>query len=225
MLSIAVLFSPSLAKGRLVTLSLDRANGKISLAVKKAPKVELEKVHKASHPAASSALVSGDRVFAYFGSYGLLCYDLDGRELWKKPMPTPKTFLRDVPTSLIAHRDLVIMALDNDANLPDSRLSQSSVVAAFVVRRRGRLGNPAAVPSQWLVDPDDLAAQPGHRVGRPRQRPCWRYDMKSGTQKWFASASPRPSPRRWQAGCRCHVSSSQAAARIFSPIPCRSGRR
>ena len=155
-----------------------------------APKVELEKVHKASHPAASSALVSGDRLFAYFGSYGLLCYDLDGRELWKKPMPTPKT-LYGMSTSPIAHGDLVIMALDNDANLPDSRLSQSKVVAfrqsdggvAWEIPRPFHRSG-WSTPMIWQHSRGtELVVLGNGRVSG--------YDMKSGSQKWFVPGFSR----------------------------------
>ena len=224
-LSAKRIFLTGLAKGRLVTLALDKASGKI-LWQKKAPKVELEKVHKASHPAASSALVSGNRVFAYFGSYGLLCYDLDGEELWKKPMPTPKT-LYGMSTSPIAHGDLIIMVLDNDANLPDSRLSQSKVVAFR--QSDGEIAWEIPRPfhrSGWST-PMILAAQPGHRVGRPRQRPCQRIRHgKRQSQNGSSPASPaRPSPRRWP-GRMCCTSPppSWAVVAISSSIPCRSGR-
>ena len=188
-LSAKRIFLTGLAKGRLVTLALDRANGKI-LWQKMAPKVELEKVHKASHPAASSALVSSDRVFAYFGSYGLLCYDLDGRELWKKPIPSPKT-LYGMSTSPIAHGDLAIMALDNDANLPDSRLSQSKVVAfrqsdggvAWEIPRPFHRSG-WSTPMIWQHSRDtELVVLGNGRVSG--------YDMKSGTQKWFVPGFSR----------------------------------
>ena len=94
-------FLTGLAKGRLVTLAVDKADGKIAWQ-RPAPKVELEKVHKASHPAAPSVLVAQNRVFTYFGSYGLICHDHDGRELWKKPIPTPKS-LYGMSTSPILH--------------------------------------------------------------------------------------------------------------------------
>ena len=77
-LSAKRIFLTGLAKGRLVTLALDKASGKL-LWQKKAPKVELEKVHKASHPAASSALVSGD------DDGGAESY-VDGNETWVERM-------------------------------------------------------------------------------------------------------------------------------------------
>ena len=188
-LSAKHIFLTGLTKGRLVTHALDKANGKL-LWQNQVPKVELEKVHKASHPAASSALLSGNRVFTYFGSYGLLCYDLDGNELWKKPIHTPKT-LYGMSTSPIAHGNLVIMVLDNDANLPGSRLSQSKVIAFRqsdgeivweIPRPFHRSG--WSTPIIWRHNQGtELVVLGNGRVSG--------YDMKSGTQKWFVPGFSR----------------------------------
>src|SRR5262245_55086895 len=81
-------FDPKTKK--LETLCLDRAKGGV-LWRKAAPADALEKVHTTNSPAAATPATDGERVYVYFGSYGLLCYDLKGKELWKKPLPTPKT--------------------------------------------------------------------------------------------------------------------------------------
>ena len=188
-LSAENVFLTGLDKDRLVIISLDKANGKL-LWKKKAPKVELEKVHKASHPAASTALISGNRVFTYFGSYGLLCHDLKGKELWKKPIPTPRT-LYGMSTSPIAHDDLVIMVLDNDANLPDSRLSQSKVIAYRktngevsweIPRPFHRSGWSTPIIWQHSTGTDLVVLGNGRVSG---------YDMENGTQKWFVPGFSR----------------------------------
>jgi len=72
--------------------------------------------------------VDGDHVYVYFGSYGMLSYDHDGKELWKKPIPTPRT-LYGTSTSPISYGDLIILVLDDDNNLPRSRLSKSRLLA------------------------------------------------------------------------------------------------
>ena len=128
-------------------------------------------------------------------------------------------------TSPIAHRDLVIMALDNDANLPDSRLSQSRLCLSSV-RRRGRLGNPRPFHrSGWSTlmiwqhsRGTELVVLGNGRVSG--------YDMKSGTQKWFVPGFSRETISTPVAGKDVlYVSSSKlGGGAIFSPIPCRSGR-
>jgi outer membrane protein assembly factor BamB len=182
-------FLTGLAKGRLVTIAINKVDGKI-IWQNQAPKVELEKVHKASHPAAPSVLVDDDRVFAYFGSYGLLCYNLDGRELWKKTVPTPKT-LYGMSTSPIVHGKHLIMVLDNEANLPGSRLSQSKIVAydktngdvAWEIPRPFHRSG-WSTPMIWKHDlSTELVVLGNGRVSG--------YDMKTGVQKWFVPGFSR----------------------------------
>jgi len=53
---------------------------------------KLEAFHQTEgSPAASTPATDGRRVVVYFGSVGLLCYDLKGRELWRHPLPTAET--------------------------------------------------------------------------------------------------------------------------------------
>ena len=86
------IFLTGIEQGRLVTLALDRKSGKV-LWKKKAPETEIEKFHEASSPATPTPFVDKNRLFVYFGSFGLLCYDHDGKEIWKTPIPTPKSLV------------------------------------------------------------------------------------------------------------------------------------
>ena len=74
----------------MATLALDSKSGTI-LWKRQAPQVRLESVHTANSVAASTPCADKHGVYVYFGSYGLLCYDRDGRELWQKAIPTPKS--------------------------------------------------------------------------------------------------------------------------------------
>jgi outer membrane protein assembly factor BamB len=42
-------------------------------------------------PAASSCSTDGKRVVSYFGSCGLICHTVDGKELWRHPLPVADT--------------------------------------------------------------------------------------------------------------------------------------
>lgn len=112
---------------QLVTLAFDRETGKLAWR-RVAPGTASEEVHQSSSPAASTPLVLHDRVVVYFGSFGLLCYDFEGEELWKKPIPMPKS-LYGVSTSPIAFEDSVILVLDSDRNLQNSEVSESKILA------------------------------------------------------------------------------------------------
>jgi len=44
----------------------------------------VEQTHQIGSPATATAACDGKRVFVFFGSAGVLCYDLDGRKLWEQ---------------------------------------------------------------------------------------------------------------------------------------------
>jgi len=87
--------SPIVAKDRilvtgldgesLVTLSLDRATGRIVWR-KEAPRPRVLKIDKRNHPASPSQATDGDNVFVFFQDFGMLAYDRDGNERWRMPL-------------------------------------------------------------------------------------------------------------------------------------------
>src|SRR5262245_30680699 len=64
------------------TLCIDRRTGKI-LWRRSVTAEQVEEVHELSSHAASTPATDGERVYVYFGSYGLVCYDLDGNRKWE----------------------------------------------------------------------------------------------------------------------------------------------
>ena len=53
---------------------------------------KIEKGHPSFSPASSTPATDGARVVSYFGSYGLVCYDLEGEVLWEYRMPLAESF-------------------------------------------------------------------------------------------------------------------------------------
>ena len=84
------IFLTGVVEGRPATLAFDAASGK-RLWLRRTPEVPLERVHQANSHAAPTPVVNADRLFVYFGSFGLICYDHAGKELWKKKLPVPRT--------------------------------------------------------------------------------------------------------------------------------------
>jgi outer membrane protein assembly factor BamB len=94
---------------KLETLAIDRRNGRI-IWRQTAPANAIEKVHQTSSPASSTPTTDGERVYVYFGSCGLLCYDFEGNMQWKKPIPTPKSAY-GTATSPVIVDDLLLLAI------------------------------------------------------------------------------------------------------------------
>lgn len=69
----------------LLTLCLRGSDGK-TLWQREVPRARKEKLDGRNSPASPSPAVSGGRVVVFFSDFGLLAYDLEGRELWRTPL-------------------------------------------------------------------------------------------------------------------------------------------
>lgn len=100
--------------GRLLTISLDRRNGK-QLWEAEAPQAALEEVHQTASHATPSPATDGDVVVSFFGSCGLFCYDTDGKFLWHRAMgPFKNDFGSGSSPILVGDR--VILCQDHDTD-------------------------------------------------------------------------------------------------------------
>jgi outer membrane protein assembly factor BamB len=97
---------------RLLTLALDRKNGRI-LWEAVAPAAVLETVHRIGSHAQPTPAADAERVVSFFGSCGLFCYDRAGTPLWHRPMgPFKNDF--GAGSSPILVGDWVILCQDHD---------------------------------------------------------------------------------------------------------------
>ena len=70
----------------LVTLALNANTGQL-LWKTPAPAARIETYHlKTGSPVPATPACDGERLYVFFGSYGLICYDLNGKKLWDLPM-------------------------------------------------------------------------------------------------------------------------------------------
>jgi outer membrane protein assembly factor BamB len=76
--------------GKLTTICFDRLSGRV-IWTKSVLVENLEPVQEANSHATSTPVTDGKAVYVYFGSFGLLAYNFSGEELWRKPLPMPKT--------------------------------------------------------------------------------------------------------------------------------------
>lgn len=75
------------------------------------PTTEIEEVHAISSPANSTPTTDGERVYVYFGSYGLLAFDWDGRLVWEHPLGVAKSPFGTGSSPVIAG-DLIVINRD-----------------------------------------------------------------------------------------------------------------
>jgi outer membrane protein assembly factor BamB len=99
-------------KKELLTLSIDRKNGKILW--RKVIQAETKvRFHPMNGPASSTPAVDEKHVYVYFGTYGLLCYDHAGNKVWQRKIDMPRNKY-GMAISPILYEDKVILVLDGD---------------------------------------------------------------------------------------------------------------
>ena len=168
------IFLTSYAARKLETICVDRLDGEI-LWRSSVWAREVERVHQISNQAAPTAVTDGEQVIVYFGSFGLVCYDFEGRMLWAKPMVLPRNMYGTSASPILAGGKLIIM---DDPG-------EDSIVLAL---------DPATGAELWKMD------QPGFKAGwsTPVYRKAgdveeviiygkWRvaaFDLKDGKELW-----------------------------------------
>ncbi len=168
--------------GKLYTIAYNRADGKEAWRAEAAVK-KLETFHKTEgSPAASTPATDGERIVAYFGSCGLFCYDLSGKELWKYELPPAATageFGSGV--SPILAGGIVVLVRDQ---MKDAKIL---AVDAFTgkLKWEKKRQSPASysTPVVW----DTLAGKQVAVAGHARMIG---YDLKSGDEKWTLKGTP-----------------------------------
>jgi outer membrane protein assembly factor BamB len=168
--------------GKLYTIAYRRADGKEAWRAE-APAKQIEPFHKTeSSPAASTPATDGERIVSYFGSCGLLCYDLAGKALWKFEMPTAGTaggFGTGV--SPIIAGGVVVLVRDQ---MTDAKIVALDAATGLLKWEKSRQ-SPASwsTPVAWETPSGKQAVVAGHArlVG---------YDLASGEEKWFVAGIP-----------------------------------
>jgi len=120
----------------LVTLAIDRREGRIRW--RQAAQAETQvTLHPLNNTASSSPAADEPHVYVYFGTYGLLCYDHAGNQVWQRRLDTPPSKY-GMATSPILHKDTVILALDGDNGSARSASSTPAATARSCVSSKAR---------------------------------------------------------------------------------------
>ncbi|HNS19200.1 MAG TPA: PQQ-binding-like beta-propeller repeat protein [Sedimentisphaerales bacterium] len=97
----------------LATIAVNRDNGEILW--KRVVQAQTEgSFHALNNAASSTPVVDDKHVYVYFGTYGLICYDHAGTEVWQRKLDMPPSKY-GVATSPILYRDNVILIQDGDS--------------------------------------------------------------------------------------------------------------
>src|SRR5437867_2898469 len=168
----------------LATVCIDRRSGKI-LWRRTVAAEEIEKIHQLSSPAAATPATDGERVYVYFGSYGLVCYDLAGSQQWEKRLPLPENPYGSVASPIVAGELLVLNHQGKDSYL------------LGVNRRNGRTVWKTdrslfqygwSTPVHWRHDGVDEIVVLGGDFD-PNQR-LMAYSLADGAERWWVGGLP-----------------------------------
>ncbi len=172
------------ATRQLATLCIDRRTGKILWRRSVAPD-QIEKVHELSSPAGATPATDGERVYVYFGSYGLVSYDLDGNQKWEMRLALPQNPYGAVASPIVAGELLVLNHQGEDSyllgvNRRDGRTAWKTDRSMFQYGW--------STPVHWRHDGVDEIVVLGGDF-KPDQR-LMAYNLADGAERWWVGGLP-----------------------------------
>jgi outer membrane protein assembly factor BamB len=168
------IFLTAIANNELETHCIDKHTGK-TLWKKAAWYEFIERVHRVNSPASPTPVTDGKRVYVYFGSSGLLCYDFEGNEVWSRIMRTPPN-LYGTSSSLLLAKGRLIFLDDNQRNSSLEAINPENGKTIWKVDRK-EFKAGWSTPMLWNNDGVDEILVYG----------VWwlkAYDLKDGSERW-----------------------------------------
>ena len=169
---------------QLATLCIDQRTGKILWRRTIAPET-IEKVHEISSPAGSTPVTDGERLYVYFGSYGLIAYDRDGNTLWERRFPNPENPYGAVASPIVAGDLLILNHQGKEAYLLGLNRRDGRTVWKT---DRSMLQYGWSTPVHWRHDGVDEILVLGGDF-KPNQR-LVAYNLADGVERWWIGGLP-----------------------------------
>jgi len=161
--------------GKNVVLGLDRKSGGVVWTQRFEGTRHPDYYHPDAGPAASTPAADGERVVAYFGNYGLVTLDHDGKVLWEKRLAHPG-YAFGVGTSPLLFDDLVVLARDGAPEAAVLVIDATDGSELWRIDRRG-FREAHGTPFLWRnADREELVV-----VGNGK---LCSYDPGSGEELW-----------------------------------------
>jgi len=172
---------PDNKKG-LISLAIDRQNGKV-LWRRIVQAETVGRFHPFNNPASSTPASDEKNVYVYFGTYGLLCYDHAGNEIWRRKIETPRSKY-GMATSPILHEDKVIMVLDGDGGSSRILAVNCDTGQTAWEQQRSLFKAGWSTPMIWRHDDaEELIVSGSKRLTS--------YDPSTGEEIWWAGGLPQ----------------------------------
>jgi outer membrane protein assembly factor BamB len=172
------------ATKQFATLAIDRRTGKV-LWRRTVTAPQIEDVHQISSPAGATPVTDGERVYVYFGSYGLVSYDLNGTPKWARPLPNPENPYGAVASPIVAGDLLVLNHQGKEAYLLAVDRRDGRTVWKT---DRSKFQYGWSTPVHWRQDGRDEIIVLGGDF-KPNQR-LMAYNLSDGAERWWVGGLP-----------------------------------
>lgn len=168
--------------GKLYTIAYSRTSGKIAWKAD-ARATTIERYQRdAGSPATATPATDGRRIVVYFGSCGLICYNLAGKELWRHKLPTAEIY-GDYGSGVspIIAGGLVILVRDVN--------NGSSIIALDLASGKPKWKTMRLSKASWCT-PIVWETSAGTQVVSAGHGAMIGYDLKTGAEKWSVKSMP-----------------------------------
>lgn len=166
-----------------IVMAVDRKSGEIVWKKTACEELPHEGKHDDGSWASPSPITDGERLYAYFGSRGLFCYDMDGELLWKKnfgDMTVAASFGEGASPAL--HGDMLIVNWDHEGDSFICALNKKTGKEYW--RNERDEGTSWGTPLVVDVDGDSQIVVNGSNRIRG-------YDLTTGTPIWECGGMTR----------------------------------
>lgn len=163
----------------LLVIVLDRTTGKTIWERTATTQRPHESLHPDSTMASASPVTDGQRIYAFFGSYGLYTYDLDGKLLWSKDfgdMETRRGFGEGASPAV--YRNTLVIKWDHEGD--------DFIVALDAKTGAERWRQTRDEPTSWST-PLIVADGGSPQVITTGTNLCRAYDLATGRELWSTS--------------------------------------
>ncbi len=168
--------------GRLYTIAYYRATGKLAWKAD-ARAAAIERFQRdAASPATATPATDGKRIVVYFGSCGLICYNIAGKELWRHKMTVAEIYGdygSGVSPIIAAGSVILVRDVNNGSSI--RALDLATGKPKWETKRLSRMS--WCTPVLWNTSAGSQVVSAGHgaMIG---------YDAKTGEEKWTVRAMP-----------------------------------
>lgn len=138
---------------RLITQCFNRADGKL----KWQQEIPIAKLEKTYHhgPATPTAVSDGEIIYCLFGSFGLIAYDLSGREVWRKELEVADNMYGTAASPILA--DNLLIVLLSDQRQACLTAFEKSTGREIWARKTEGPASSWSTPSLWPTDSPQIA--------------------------------------------------------------------